>query len=528
MGGQGQGRLCVSARALKLRQVGWCRWRREEPRELLSTRYARSKRDLHDARQTTIDGRDNVSGATRSRFEARRYAYRLTYRLLFHDRSTEIEAPLLFLQEADARRVLAGASASRVCGIGIRIHIHCADPVLVAESFGFQHDHEFTLSTVRRLDVDAKDARTGRGVDAEHFRLTRAAFEADLDIALGERLEGIQLREMNREAGRATDDQRRILREQLRLVSPSRHTQRLGFFRRRWREARLDCNQRRQRRSGVSTDVSGPQDVSHCAFQGDLCQARLKPQIDRPNSGSGRRPSRVEQFQDADLAFAVRHDRNLHELLSGAWSVLARAPPGEAPAPRKHRQSRSGCGTRSTRAPPRHARARLSISPLHARPHRIGERRRSSRTPPPVSRPDASSARFMPPKTFGEGSRARRAASPSKVARSASCCSARSSARVELALVISASGAAEAACLGSGPLAIRVKAISRGSIPARIARTSATETAADVTSCRVSRSSCSARSRSNREPSPSRSRVRRISIRRSTSATCACADSIRA
>ena len=49
------------------------------------------------------------------------------------------------------------------------------------------------------------------------------------------------------------------------------------------------------------------------------------------------------------------------------------------------------------------------------------------------------------------------------------------------------------------------------------ARASAIATAADVTSWRVSRSSCSARRRSNRDPSPSRSRVRRISIKRSTS-----------
>ena len=171
-GGQGQRRLCVSARALKLRQVGWCRWRREEPRELLSTGYARAKGDLHDARQAAIDGRDNVRGAARPRFEARRYAYRLTYRLLLNDRSTEIQAPLLFLEEADAWRVLAGASAGRVCGIGIRIHIDGADPVLIAESFGLQHDHQFAFSALRRLDVDAEDARTGRGVDAEHFRLT--------------------------------------------------------------------------------------------------------------------------------------------------------------------------------------------------------------------------------------------------------------------------------------------------------------------------------------------------------------------
>ena len=165
------------------------------------------------------------------------------------------------------------------CRFSVRVHVDVADAMFVAQSGRLEHDDELAFAGVRGLHVDAEDSRAGRCIDAKDFRLAGAALQADLDVAFGERLEGVEPRQVNREPRRRADRERRILGEQLRLVGPPRHTQRFWLLWCRGRSGGSTAARRRGRRSRASsTDVSRPQCVSHCAFQGDLCQARIKPQ----------------------------------------------------------------------------------------------------------------------------------------------------------------------------------------------------------------------------------------------------------
>ena len=109
---QSQRRLGVGACPLKLRQIRRHRRRRHQAGELLTARDARAERHLDDARQSAVDRRDHVCGAARSGVETRRHADRFANRLFFHQRGREVQAPLLFLQETDAWRIVAPAGAA--------------------------------------------------------------------------------------------------------------------------------------------------------------------------------------------------------------------------------------------------------------------------------------------------------------------------------------------------------------------------------------------------------------------------------
>ena len=82
----------------------------------------------------------------------------------------------------------------------IRVHIDVTNPMFIAQSRGLEHDHELALARMRGFHVDTEDPWARRRVDAEHFRLRRAAFEPNLHVAFSERLEAIQPREVNGES----------------------------------------------------------------------------------------------------------------------------------------------------------------------------------------------------------------------------------------------------------------------------------------------------------------------------------------
>jgi hypothetical protein len=130
---QCQRRLGFRARALQLWKVGRRRRRRQQAGEFQSARHARTNRDVDDARQAAVDRRDHVSGAARSGFDARSHTNGLTDRLFLHDRCPEVQAPLLFLQEADARCGFSGARRGGAGGVSIRVHVDLASTMFVVQ-----------------------------------------------------------------------------------------------------------------------------------------------------------------------------------------------------------------------------------------------------------------------------------------------------------------------------------------------------------------------------------------------------------
>ena len=124
---QARARSALPRAPAELRKIARRGRRREQPRELLTTRHARSKRHVHDAGQATVDRRNHVCGAAWPRLEARRHTNGLANGLFLHDGGPEVQAPLLLLEEADAWCVLAGASGRGPCRFSVRIHVDFAD-----------------------------------------------------------------------------------------------------------------------------------------------------------------------------------------------------------------------------------------------------------------------------------------------------------------------------------------------------------------------------------------------------------------
>ena len=335
---------------------------------------------------------------------------------------------------------------------------------------------------------------------------------------------------MNGEARRLPDHERRILRKQLGLAGPPRHAQRLGLFRRGGRrlDGRLQpaATQRRARASSTR-DVSRPQRVSHGAFQGDLCQARVKPYVDLADPRSRRRPHRVEQFENADLALAIGDFRNLHQLLGGALLLLRQRRLAQ-------REHLGGAGDLAADAVFDRGALRLDARPFGAPTARLRVRRyrtagstRSARTPRHSHGPDASSARFRPPNRVGRG-QPRAPCGLGLERRALAQLLQRSQfARVWMSHGRSACRPLAAACWALDAAATAVSATSRGSRPASVARASATATAAAVTSCRCR--AAPARRGGDRTGilHPRARGCGESSISRSTSPACARADSRR-
>jgi hypothetical protein len=66
------------------------------------------------------------------------------------------------------------------------------------------------------------------------------------------------------------------------------------------RADRLQAKQRNRPAPG-SRNASGPQDLSYCAFESDLCQARVKPQLEASHACTGGGTNGIEQLEDADF-----------------------------------------------------------------------------------------------------------------------------------------------------------------------------------------------------------------------------------
>ena len=92
------------------------------------------------------------------------------------------------------------------------------------------------------------------GPSTRRLRAGRCRRELHLDVALGQRLECVEAREVDREPRRLADDERRILREQLRLVGPPRHAERLRASPGAAAGGARRTTARRRRRTPMSSD----------------------------------------------------------------------------------------------------------------------------------------------------------------------------------------------------------------------------------------------------------------------------------
>ena len=182
------------------------------------------------------------------------------------------------------RKLMPGASSLAPrqrgsCRFSVRKHLDFADTMLVAEPLGLEHNDELALTRLCGLHVHAEDSWTRRRIHPEYFRLASATLQAHFDVSLRERLEGVESREVNRKTRRA--DQRQEVDTRQRAPScpsiESRSAARVPLVRPLAEPDRPQPAATTSDQRGSSTDISGPQCVSHGAFQGDLCQARLKP-----------------------------------------------------------------------------------------------------------------------------------------------------------------------------------------------------------------------------------------------------------
>jgi hypothetical protein len=79
--------------------------------------------------------------------------------------------------------------------------------MFIAQSARAERDDEFTLSSVRRLHINAEDPGTRRRIHAKDLRWSGATLQTDLHIPFGKRFEGIEPRQMNGETRRGTDSE---------------------------------------------------------------------------------------------------------------------------------------------------------------------------------------------------------------------------------------------------------------------------------------------------------------------------------
>ena len=107
---------------------------------------------------------------------------------------------MLFLQETDAWCILASCRRGSTGRFSIRVHLDVANPMFVVQSRGLEHNHELALARMRGFHVDTEDPWARRRVHAEHFRLARPALEPNFHVAFSERLEAIQVRQVNGES----------------------------------------------------------------------------------------------------------------------------------------------------------------------------------------------------------------------------------------------------------------------------------------------------------------------------------------
>ena len=104
---------------------------------------------------------------------------------------------MLFLQEADARRIPACWPRSGTGGGGVRMHVDVTDPMFIIQSSRLERDHKLTLARVGRFDVNAEDPWTRRCLHTKLFRWGRAALEANLYVSFSDGFERIQSRQVN-------------------------------------------------------------------------------------------------------------------------------------------------------------------------------------------------------------------------------------------------------------------------------------------------------------------------------------------
>ena len=100
-------------------------------RRVPAPRHAGAKRD-----STTRVRRPSMERARRQRrqvsLRGARNANRFSNRLFLHERGPEVQAPLLFLQEADAWRILACGWRGGTGGFSVRMHVDFADTMFIA------------------------------------------------------------------------------------------------------------------------------------------------------------------------------------------------------------------------------------------------------------------------------------------------------------------------------------------------------------------------------------------------------------
>ena len=137
--------------------------------------------------------------------------------LLLHDRRSEVERPLLFLQEAERLGLLIRHGCRRRRSRGC-VAIHIDRPTLWVSVIAFPRSVMIRSNFPARAGFTSTPKIPGRdGASAEKdCDLARAVLELDVDRALGDRLERIERREMDRKARRLADDEGGILREELR------------------------------------------------------------------------------------------------------------------------------------------------------------------------------------------------------------------------------------------------------------------------------------------------------------------------
>ena len=109
--------------------------------------------------------------------------------------------------------------------------VHLPHPVFVLRRVRVDVDHHRRRAGARWRHVDAEDTRAGRAADGKRLRCAPVVGQLHDDPPFGQGLECVEICQVDGEPRSRSDLERRILREQLRLVGPARHRDGLGLFR---------------------------------------------------------------------------------------------------------------------------------------------------------------------------------------------------------------------------------------------------------------------------------------------------------